>query len=303
MAPEDPRRNRYRELAERAARHIRRGEHAEALPLYREARGLAESLGSDDLLDEALTNLSVAYLEAGDLPRATEGLREIILRSRSDRTIHHAAYNLAVALRRETRYERAVFYARLAMRTARALGDTGCVARCHNLLGNIRLNLSELDAALAEYRQALALRRREPGDNRFSLAIVLENIGYCRLLREERPAGVRLLRRALRLAEEVEDHRCQADCLQDLSYAALLDGDLASARRHGLRALELACGMGYGDIEKNCYFLLGETAQRAGDAESCESWFEKLQSHYPQIPDLPSFLMAFDVTEVLNLKA
>jgi tetratricopeptide (TPR) repeat protein len=303
MAPDDPRRHRYRELADQAARHISRGEYADALPLYAEARDLAKALQSTELLDEALTNLSVAYLEAGELDRASEGLREIILRSSSDRTIHHAAYNLAVALRRETRYERAIFYARLAMRKARILDDLACVARCHNLLGNIQLNLSDLDAALAEYRQALALRRQEKGDNRFSLAIVLENIGYCRLLREERPAGVRLLGRALRLAEEIEDHRCQADCLQDLSYAALLDRELGAARDYGLRALELARRMRYGDIEKNCYFLLGEAAQQAGDEESCEAWFQKLQSHYPQIPDLPSFLKAFDVTEVLNLKA
>jgi tetratricopeptide (TPR) repeat protein len=303
MTREDPKRGRYRRLADEASRLIRRGDYASALPLYREARNLAEALGSPGLLDEALTNLSVAYLEAGDLARASDGLREIILRSDSDRTIHHASYNLAVALRRDGRYERAVFYARLAMRKARALDELSYVARCHNLLGNIHLNLGDLDSALAEYRQALALRRRQRGDNRFSLAIVLENIGYCRLLREERPAGVRLLRRALQLAEAVEDHRCQADCLQDLSYAALLDRDLAPARRYGLRALELASEMGYGDIEKNCYFLLGEAAQQDGDEAGCEAWFQKLQSHYPQIPDLPDFLKAFDVTEMLNLKA
>jgi tetratricopeptide (TPR) repeat protein len=303
MAPDDPRRVRYDRLSREAAEHIRRGEFDLALALYRDARSLSDALKDPALRDEALTNLSMAYLEAGDVARASEGLREVILRSRSDLTIHHAAYNLAIALRREGRYDRALFYARLSIRKANESGDLAGQARCHNLLGNIHVNLSALDEALAEYRRALVLRRKEPGDNRFSLAILLENLGYCRLLRGERKPGVRLLLRALGMARDVGDRRCQADCLQDLSYAALLDRDPLRARRYGMRSLALARQMSYADVEKNCYFLLGEAAQRLGDEAACERWFQRLQSYYPHIENLTEFLKAFDVTQVLNLKA
>jgi tetratricopeptide (TPR) repeat protein len=301
--PEDPRRIRYREIARDASQKIKRGDFEAALTLYRQARDLAQSLKNPDLLDEALTNLSMAHLERGDIERASDSLREIILRSQSDNTIQHAAYNLAIALRREGRYERALFYARLAMRKARELGDLSSQARCHNLTGNIHLNTNDLNEALDEYRRALILRRQETGDNRFSMAILLENLGYCRILMGNRGPGIRLLRRALRLARDVGDRRCQADCFQDLSYAALLEGEPADARHHGRRALALAKRMKYTDVERNCYFLLGEAAQQMGDEAACERWFSRLQGHYPQIPNLPEFLKTFDVTKVLNLKA
>lgn len=300
--PEDPIRIRYRDIARAAAHKIKHGEFEAALTLYRQALDLAQSLKNPALLDEALTNLSMAHLERGDIERASDSLREIILRSQSNNTIQHAAYNLAIALRREGRYERALFYARLAMRKAQETGDLSSQARCHNLTGNIHLNTSALNEALEEYRRALVLRRRETGDNRFSLAILLENLGYCHILRGERRPGTRLLRRALRLAREVGDRRCQADCFQDLSYTALLEGDPAEARHNGRRALALARRMNYADVERNCYFLLGEAAQQMGDEGACERWFTRLQGHYPQIPNLPEFLKTFDVTEVLNLK-
>lgn len=298
---EDPRRGRFQELSRDAAGLVKRGEYDPALSLYVEAARLAAELGDDELADQAQANCSMVYLERGEIDRAAVGLRELILRSGSDEIVQIAAYNLGSALRRQGRYDKALFYGRMAMDKARELGNDGLVARCRNLVGNIHLNRSQLPQAIDEYRQALGLGRRL-GD-RFFLAILLENLGYCRLLEGEVGRGHRLLRRALGLAREGGDRRCQAECLQDLAYADLLRNQPADARRYGIRALAMALRMGYQDIEKNSYFLLGEAAQRLGDWPACEKWFSRLQGHYPQIPNLSEFLKTFDVTEVINLKA
>src|SRR5439155_22409915 len=114
------------------------------------------------------------------------------------------------------------------------------LAMCHNLRGNSSLSQPLLDQALRQYRRPLALRRREKGDNRFSLAIRKENIGYCLLLRRQLRRGVRWIEEALRLAEETGDRRCRTDCLQDLSYASMRMVVYADAAGLGDKALEMA---------------------------------------------------------------
>jgi tetratricopeptide (TPR) repeat protein len=253
-------------------------------------------------MQEARANLSMIYLQLGEDKKAEEGLREILLNCQNARTRFGAAYNLAISLRKQGRYARARFYARQAMQSAAKLRDASAQAGCRNLLGNILMNQSLLDEALLEYRKALAIRRRQGGDVRFSIAMVLDNIGYTYLLQKKFRRGAAMIHRALALADEVSAKRSSADCCQDLCYAYMQMGRLDEADRFGRRALAISEANGYSDIAKNCFYLLGETAHLAGDVAQRDGWFGRLQEMHPELPFLRDFLCTFDLSGILTLK-
>ena len=275
-----------------------RGDFPAALAAYAQARAAAVDRPAADRAD---INLATVRLQMGDVKGGEEGLREILLRAGDARIAFHAAYNLASSLRKQGRYERALTYARRAMERARAVGSTDLVAPVHNLLGNVLLNQNYLDEALAEYETALSLRERQPGDTRFSRAILEENIGYCLILKKQCAAGIERLRTALRLAEEIGDRRCRAECLQDLCYADLLGGRYDDAIAAGEHALEEAVSAPFTDIEENCHYLLGELGTRTGRATLRDRHFEALQKLHPEVPFLREFLCTVDVTDFITL--
>lgn len=292
----------FEALAADGAELTRRGEFPEALAAYRRASDLARSAGDSARTDAAELNAAMVLLQMGEAHAAEDGLREILLRARDPKVAFGAAYNLASSLRKQGRYERAMTYARRAMERAEAFGSAEFLAPVRNLLGNILLNQSYLDEALEQYRGALALREAQPGDTRFSRAILAENIGYCLLLRKELEAGIVTLEGALALAEEIGDRRCRAECLQDLCYGLLLYGRLDDAALRGEAALLEARRGGFADIEENCHYLLGEVGSRSGDLERRDRHFATLQSSHPEIPFLQDFLCAVDVTGIITLK-
>jgi len=258
---------------ELGASAVQRGDFAAALEAYQKALAAARDRAASD---RAEINIATVRLQMGDTKGGEEGLREILLRATDARIAFHAAYNLASSLRKQGRYERALAYARRAMERARAVGSTDLIAPVHNLLGNVLLNQNYLDEALAEYETALDLRRRQPGDTRFSRAILEENIGYCLILKKQGAAGIARLRGALVLAEEIGDSRCRAECLQDLCYADLLDGRHEDAIAEGERALAQATRASFADIEENCHYLLGELGSRTGRTALRDRHFDAL---------------------------
>lgn len=285
--------------AQRGSWHLVRGEFQAAIDAYERAK---ETAAGAEERDKADLNVSMVRLQMGDARQGQRGLREILMRVTEPRVAFHSAYNLACTLRRQGRYERALSYARRAMEHAQALEAPELIAPVHNLLGNVYLNQSYLDEALAEYGTALALRERGEGDTRFSRAILEENIGYCLILKRQLPEGRARLAKALALADETGDHRCRAECLQDLCYAYLLDGRLDQAVEQGTYALEAAREGRFTDIEENCHYLLGELGTRTGRLDLRDMHFEALQKLHPEVLMLREFLCTVDVTDVITLK-
>jgi len=292
----------YEGWSRAGAEATRRGEFDTALSAYLRARALAEDSGDEGREQAAALNVAMVRLQTDAWRDADEGLREILLRTDDARIAYTAAYHLAGSLRRQSRHERALSYARRAMERAQELGGTEYLAPAHNLLGNIHLAQSRMQEALVEYRRSLELRQAQAEDTRFSRAILLENIGYCLLLMQQFEEGLARLGEGLALAEEVDDKRCHAECLQDLCYGLLLTGRYDVARERGESALALAEAQSYGDIQENCHYLLGEVGTRTGDGDLRDRHLDRLQALHPELPFLRDFLSAVDITSVLSLK-
>jgi len=244
----------------------------------------------------------MVLIQAGRAREGAEGLREILLRSNSHEISFSAAYNLATSLRKQGRHDRARRYAARAMEYAGRLGSIDRLGVSHALLGNILLSQNYVDEALAQYNLSAGFRERQQGDTRYSRAILLENIGYCLLMKEDLKGGLDRIQEALALANQVGDRRCRAECLQDLCYGQLLLGDYPRALEHGCEALGLARRYEFSDIEENCHYLLGELGNRTRDFESRDEHFARLQQMHPELPFLKDFLCAVDVTSILSLK-
>ena len=283
----------------RGADATQHGEFAAALEAFERARALAADSAERDNAD---LNIAMVRLQLGDAKGGEEGLREILLRAANPHVAFHAAYNLASSLRKQGRYERALKYARRAKEAAREIGCPDLLAPVHNLLGNLHLNQNYLDDALHEYQTALTIRRTQPGDTRFSRAILEENIGYCLILQKKFTEALSRLRDALTLASETGDRRCRAECLQDLCYAYLMCGRLDEAIAEGERALDEAIRGSFTDLEENCHYLLGELGTRTGRIALRDENFQALQTMHPEVPFLREFLCTVDVTDFITLK-
>lgn len=278
-----------------------RGDFVAALAAYRHAREIA-CAQLPGRVDAADLNIAMVLVQKGEAKRGEEGLREILLRTTDDQLAFLACYHLASSLRKQGRYERATRFAERAFAKARLLDTPDHLAQAHNLTGNIMLSRNELDTAMEQYQAALRIRDAQPGDTRYARSILMNNLGYCLLLKQLYDQGLATLRRALELAREVGDRRCHAECLQDLCYGLLLDGRYGEALDAGERGLREAQDAGYKDVEENCHYLLGELGTRTDDLDYRDKHFQCLQSLHPELPFLKDFLCAVDVTRIITLK-
>ena len=291
----------YADLERRCRAAVHRGALQESRELATQAAALALELGDADLIERSTTLRSMVLLEAGDPAAAENGLREVLLATADDGTACRAAFYLASSLRRQGKVGRALVFAQRAGEKAAALRDPVWKARCQNLIGNIHLNKGDMEAADRAYGRALRLWTRLEGDHRFALAIVRDNLGYCRILRRRFRSGLALLNEALATARAIGDRRTEAECSQDLAHAELTRGHAAQARPFALSALRLAEEGGYRDVLQNACYLLGEIARLERRDDECEHYFNRLQAFFPQVPRLREFLRAFDISSILTL--
>ena len=281
---------------------LRHGDLDEALSRFESALELANRTDFPEQANKALASISACQIEMGDFEQASRGLREIILSSSDDETICAASYNLSISLRRQGHYEKAYKYAKMAFEKSEALHDLNWMARCQNLMGNLYLVQSRLDKALDRYQKALELRFREETVNRFAVAILKGNIGYCQMLQGDYGVGITNVKEALGLARRLRSKKRICESAHDLSFGYMQLRRLDEAEKYGRQALKIAEAEGYGDIIKNCYYLLGEINYLKGDEEARDYYFYMLQVMYPHLPFLRDFLCTFDVSKIIALR-
>jgi tetratricopeptide (TPR) repeat protein len=294
---------RHRTWARRARKFLYQGERERVLECYQRALEAARCCGDPALEERAFCDVSGALIELGRYKEAEKGLREIVLRSRDPRAIWQATFNLAITLRRQGALERSCHFARRAIEAARNLRVGRFMARSLNLLGNLHLIESRFDQSLACYRRALRLYAGCPGDWRYSVSVIRDNVGYCLLLMSRYAEGLREIEAALRSARDIAQPRVEAECLQDRCYGLLRLRRLEEAQESGGGALALAERHQYRDLMVNCYYLMGEIQHLRGDEAARDRYFMKLQGMYPHLPFLRDFLCAFDVSGIINLKS
>ena len=189
----------------------------------------------------------------------------------------------------------------MARQEGERTGRASLVSAAHNGIGLALLASSYFDEAEEAFARALELL---PDDRRQRRAVILDNYGYCKIIRGETRDGFRALFESLRVLRRTRERWFEMITSISLCFAYLEVDKYRSALRHGVRALDMALRFGDRSTEKSALFLLGEAAKLAGDEFGARRYFSRLQEvYYPDAAYLPDMLMVVDARSMVNLKA
>ncbi len=292
----------YEFLREQGVRSLNQGDPQISLRLFGEAFDRAQEAGNERLRDRAFCNLTAIQIELFSCKdESLTRLREILVRNGDQENCRLAAYYLARAHELKKGYKKALFYARIALERSTTLGRRDWIASAHNAVGNILIAESHFEQACVQYEQALEMISTGRSLER---ALILDNLGYCRIVEGRFSEGFRCLYESLRSLRGLGARIFERGPRLSLCFGLLEVGRYRSAGKHGLAALELAEEVGDKDVVKNALYLLGEAANLARDTGSAREHFTDLQERFfPADRYLPDFLLAIDVRKLINLKA
>jgi tetratricopeptide (TPR) repeat protein len=280
---------------------VEAGRLEEALALLDRAAAFAGELDDPRLIDLVICDRAAVAIELGQGAKEIPQLREILLRNADPANCRVAAYNIARHYELSRDYKKALFYARIARDRSDLLGRRDWLASSCNLMGNTLLADSLVEQATEQYERALELTPDGPSVAR---GMVLDNLGYCRMLQGNYAEAYRLLYQSLRLFRRVGHRAYQIPPRLDLCFLHIETGRYEDALRHGLRALELAEALGQPDFVKNALYLVGVVENLRGNVDAARAHFRRLQQEFfPEASYLPGFLLAVDVRKLVNLHA
>ena len=171
-----------------------------------------------------------------------------------------------------------------------------------NQLGVLALKNSEFAEAAGCLQLALELAASD-GDDPINLAVARDNLGYCLMCTGSVAEGVRLCEDAAASLEALRLAHLLPEVYQDLCYGALQRGALDEATRFGEKALALAKEYEHATVERNTLMLLADAFLDEGNESEADGYLERLSAHYPDFRGMKAFMHAFNVREVINLKA
>ena len=278
------------------------GRLEESEVLCSQALAWARDYGDQRDVDLATCNLAATLIELGRGTRELPRLREILMRNGDPVNCRLAAYNISRHYELIKDYKKSLFYARIALERAEALGRKDWIASTHNRIGNVLLAESYVDQAAERYELALVMMPE--GERSTRLAGILVNLGYCRCLQQRFGESYSLLYKSLEIVHECGSELCKVKPLIGLTFTHIETGRYAHALRRGRCALALAERHGTPTDMKNALYLLGEAAHLKGDVEEARCFFGRLQREYfPEETYLPGFLLTVDIRKLVNLHA
>jgi tetratricopeptide (TPR) repeat protein len=291
----------FEELKNRCQAALDAGQIEDARSIIAEAVAWAREHGTTNEIDSAVCGAAAVAIQLGggeaELPR----LREILLRSADPTNCRFAAYHISLHYELTKNFKKSLFYARVALDRAAIVGRRDWLASSHNQIGNALLGDSFVSEAGHEYEMALELMPAAPSVRR---ALVLQNLGYCRILQKRFREGYTLLYECLAALRRFRAFRYEAAARLDLCFAHLETERCGHARRQGEAALRLAEATGQPEAMKNALYLLGETESLSGTGRAAHAYFTRLQREFfPDASYLPAFLMTVDVRKLINLHA
>ncbi|MGD1149267.1 MAG: tetratricopeptide repeat protein [Thermoanaerobaculaceae bacterium] len=293
---------RYLRLTQLAQRAFAHGRVERALTLFSAAEDEAKRLGDRELSDRAFCNRCVVLLELDRLDGAVGELKTVLMRSRDPFTTWMAAYYTAQVYEAEGNIPRALAYARRASEQAGACGDRRALFHSANQHGVFALKDSCFSEAAERFQAGLELAP-EVGVDELSVSITRDNLGYCLMCVGQPAEGMSLSSDAAAAIETIGARQYLAEIYQDLCYGALQLGRFDEAREWGEKALALAREYDNPTVSRNTLMLLADAAMDTKDEEATETYLQSLSEFYPDFRGMKSFLRAFNVRDVINLKA
>ncbi len=293
---------RYLRLTKVAQTAFAHGSLDRALRLFDAAEDEAKRSGDRELADRAFCNRCVVLIEMDRLDGALGQLKTVLMRSRDPFTAWMAAYYTAQLYEFEGNVARALAYARRASEQAATCGERRALAASANQHGVLALKDSHFAEASERFEEALRLADGGAGDGT-AIAIVRDNLGYCRMCVGRVDEGLAMCHDAAATLETSGARQFLPEVYQDLCFGLLQAGRFADAQSFGEMALAAAKQCDHPTVARNTLMLLADASLEAGDEEIADAYLERLVAYYPDFRGMKAFLRAFNVREVINLKA
>lgn len=216
-----------RALRSRGMYRRRCGDQPGALSDLERAVQVARAVPEEQVLDQALSSLGILYREHSRRAESRACYEEVRARGTDRANLLHALGNLALLERREGRYARARALYEEAGQVAGDLHDLFGESVVMIGLGNLALDLGELDRAQAAYERSAELSRR--------LGLLHDhgaaegNLGLVHRCRGDLAAARHHTERALAAFEKLADARHIAIARGNLGEVHMLAGELEQA--------------------------------------------------------------------------
>ncbi|MEO6323735.1 MAG: hypothetical protein ABIT01_12015, partial [Thermoanaerobaculia bacterium] len=288
-----------------AVAFLEKGDTQNALTAYDQALEAARATEESSFIDWIYTCRAAAASELESPDAELIELKRILLRATEARTAFRASYATARIYELRRDFKKALFYNRFAIEHAERLGDKLSIFGAQNQSGMLLVVDSRFEEAETLYRRAL----ESAGPIEASViapayrAVLIDNLGYCLLALDRTSEGLALVHEAFDVIESQGAPSLSVFPLLDLCFGYLKLDRFAEARYFGEAGLERVSLCGDPGVEKSFLYLLGETCHLAGDAESAESYFDRLAALYPEFRNLRAYLEVFDFRNVINLRA
>lgn len=287
--------DRMETIRQQGLEKIRENNPEEALGLFDQALALCSDAETAELI-RINKSFALIALERFDSPEVRE-LPSIVLRRRNLRHVYLASYRLAYRFRLENNLDRAGHYAKICTEVAKELRDHDWLIDALTEQGNIAIHDSRFADAVGSYEQAISLLPE--GDGEFKRFVILQNLGYSRIVSGNPEEGIRLIHEAVAAMQSMENTGYLAESYIDLCHGYLELGDLETAKFYGELGLERLVDARQ---ERNVRYLLGEIAYERGEFADAEEHFSHLATHYPDFPQLTNLLLAVNLRSMINWK-
>lgn len=257
------------------------GDYEPAKERLAEGLALARSLGEHLLAARALAVLGwIAYIQ-GDIDQARSLAQEQLdaARASGDRVVIARAMTDVVALEGDDAATLRCFEERLAVH--REMGDRLGVAVCLLNMGNLAMNLGQLDTAARYYEEGRDLF--EQVGNRWGFSNCVANLGCVAYERKDYAAAVHYNEQSLEMAQEMGDREGIVITSINMGYALIGMGEIESARTQLRRGIDLARKMGLLPRVLNGLVGVAWLFARAGRAERAAELLGLVQKAHPAL--------------------
>lgn len=234
---------------------------------------LAKQEGLRKELAQGLNNLSVYYINQGDLDSAKLVIDEVVAAYQliGDRAgIGSAFQNLGNLYRQKGDFTEAIEAYRRAAQSYAETGDRNKEAGAVNGIGNAKRNLGELDSALFFYQTALSMT-----DTATIQAVTFMNIGNVYAQQGKYEQSVEYHLQSIKIKEALDDTRGLMSSYVNMGviYSRLNQFDKSDAAYH--KAIALAEQMGVKASAAMAYNNIGTNKARQEDFDSAAYYFRK----------------------------
>jgi tetratricopeptide (TPR) repeat protein/CHAT domain-containing protein len=276
------------------------GDYAPAIDAGRRSMALSESGGDVAGTAKALAGLGDLFRLQGDLGRAlqyqTRSLQrwEPLKNAGTSATAHYAIGQIRAQQRDFTR---AVESYRKALDLDRSITDDVAAsnngqARDLGGLGGAHFVMGQYDAALAEYRESLALREKQA--DQVGVMWTLVHLGILHASQHRNEEAGQAYARALGIAEPASDLNAMSTILA-LRGRLELDQEQADAALASVsRAADLAASIDHFDTVAYARVVAGRAHQKAGRLAEARAAYEDAVSALSKVPVGPAVDTFFD---------